>query len=594
MTKGLTAFSLALLIAAAHAQVSGTVSAVTIRGNVNISREAILSAMALQQGKPYDSSKLLADKRAIEDLGLFKDVKVYSRPINDTDWEIQVEVAENPYIREIRVTGNTVYSAADILPLVTQPVNAVFNLRTVAPTVDAIAKLYEKRGYFAQADVSPLDVNASTLNVRIIERAVRDIKLTGLMRTRPSVVRRLMKTKPGAAFSEQLWAIDRRRLESTQWFESIEASSQPTDEIGKFDLLMDVKEMRTAQIGFGATLDPRSRLAGTLRWNDNNWNGLGQQLGIQLQQDTAGKGLSSSIDFANPFMDSKGSEMSFRLYSRVNSYFSGSGIGSSDSPNNEDFDERRTGAALSFAKPTGHDWIGSVGISGERIKTLNRRTTNLTSVDYIQQDGDVIGFQMQMARDRRDVPLDPAEGDYLRLTLEPYMTHITEIGGNVAANTEILGNHHFLRGTMEYKAFFSKRPKDPKKFADPRNVLAIRGRVSAISGVTPFFEQLFIGGSDSVRGYSDQRFWGKRSVLGSIELRHPLQKSFNLIGFFDVGGAWGGYGTLNKFSQSSDFKLHYGYGAGVGFRTPFGPIRIDFGINEKGGNRTHFSIGGNF
>ena len=117
-----------------------------------------------------------------------------------------------------------------------------------------------------------------------------------------------------------------------------------------------------------------------------------------------------------------------------------------------------------------------------------------------------------------------------------------------------------------------------------------------ISGDVPFYEQLFIGGSDSLRGYAEQRFWGKNAIVASTEYRYPMPMSdaFTLIGFVDYGGAWGGYPGISNFSQSDKIKLHLGYGAGLGFRTPLGSIRIDFGFRPDGGSRTHFSIGGSF
>jgi outer membrane protein insertion porin family len=74
----------------------------------------------------------------------------------------------------------------------------------------------------------------------------------------------------------------------------------------------------------------------------------------------------------------------------------------------------------------------------------------------------------------------------------------------------------------------------------------------------------------------------------------PLQKSFSIIGFLDYGGAWGGYGSLKNFEQSDEFKMHMGYGIGLAFRTPIGPIRIDFALNEEGSTRTHFTFGTSF
>ena len=89
---------------------------------------------------------------------------------------------------------------------------------------------------------------------------------------------------------------------------------------------------------------------------------------------------------------------------------------------------------------------------------------------------------------------------------------------------------------------------------------------------------------------------GKKTIVCTPEVRDtlPVSDAFTVIGFVDYGGAWGGYPGISDFSQSDSMKLHLGYGAGVGFRTPLGSIRIDFGFRPDGGSRTHFSIGGSF
>lgn len=591
MSKGWTTLSLAALIATqALSQTTGLVKAITIRGNKYITSDAIQSAMGSQAGKPYVQARLMQDEQGIRELGLFKDVKVLSRQLAEEEWEIVVDVVENPYVKEIRIAGNTVFKQEELMALVTQKTESVFNLRTIEPTATAIAAFYEKKGYFAQADIAPLPDSPGTLNILIIERGVNNIILKGLRRTKPEVVRRLIKTKPGEAFNENKWQTDLRRIYSTQWFEDIVPNALSTDQIGKFDLELEMKEQRTGQIGFGAVLDPRSRLAGNVRYTDTNFNGRGIGTSLSLQQDTSGGGLSASLDLTNPYMDRRETSGSLRLYSRVNNYFTGSGL-NSDSPDSNRFDERRNGVALAFARPFKNIWSSSIGISMEQIRTINLRTT---TNDFVQQDGDIAILMLQIARDTRDVPLDPAEGDYARLTLEPAFTNITRIGGNVQNERGVLGRHNFLRGTFEYKAFFSKRPKDPKKLSQPRDVIAFRTRLGAIQGTVPFFEQFFVGGVESVRGYSDQRFWGKRTFISSLEYRKPIQKNFSVIGFVDYGGAWGGYNSFNDFTQSLKPNFNLGYGLGVGFRTPLGPIRVDFGWNPKGQNRTHFSIGGGF
>jgi outer membrane protein insertion porin family len=175
--------------------------------------------------------------------------------------------------------------------------------------------------------------------------------------------------------------------------------------------------------------------------------------------------------------------------------------------------------------------------------------------------------------------------------VEPGYSNITKVGGSVAGNTDVIGANNFVRSTVEYRQYWSRSLKEGEPFDKPRPVLATRLRYGTISGTVPFFEQFFIGGSQSLRGYDNQRFWGSQSFLGSLEYRYPIQRSFNLVGFVDYGGAWNGYGRLRDFTQSNSAKLFLGYGVGAAFRTPLGPIRIDFGFNESGSSKLHFSFG---
>ena len=66
------------------------------------------------------------------------------------------------------------------------------------------------------------------------------------------------------------------------------------------------------------------------------------------------------------------------------------------------------------------------------------------------------------------------------------------------------------------------------------------------------------------------------------------------MSFLDAGSAWGGFGSVNNFTQTSSPFLEYGYGLGLRLRTPIGPIKLDYGFNREGGSRAHFSIGTSF
>ena len=119
----------------------------------------------------------------------------------------------------------------------------------------------------------------------------------------------------------------------------------------------------------------------------------------------------------------------------------------------------------------------------------------------------------------------------------------------------------------------------------------------------PLFERYFLGGPSSIRAFKfrevspvDQRgirTGGDIEVLGNLEYLIPLPFDVRVGPFFDVGNVYG-FGT--KFDLTDLREA-----AGLTFRwnSPFGPIRLDYGINldPRKGDRFgnfNFSVGSPF
>lgn len=122
------------------------------------------------------------------------------------------------------------------------------------------------------------------------------------------------------------------------------------------------------------------------------------------------------------------------------------------------------------------------------------------------------------------------------------------------------------------------------------------GRVQAKPGVGVPDTLLFrAGGDDSVRGYGwrtigperDGLEIGARSLLtSSVEVQRPIsprRPAFLWAAFVDAGDA------ADSFQ---DMRLKIGYGVGLRWRSPVGPLRLDLAYGEAERRlRLHFSVG---
>ena len=172
-----------------------------------------------------------------------------------------------------------------------------------------------------------------------------------------------------------------------------------------------------------------------------------------------------------------------------------------------------------------------------------------------------------------DDPLDPRQSTVLQM----------QVGGGAKA---LLSDQNFLRLHGRWQQYFPLGRLD---------TLALRAELGATladsrQGIPQ--DYLFrAGGTGSVRGYSYQSLGaaeGSATVGGrylgvfSMEATHWLNADWGIAAFVDAGDA---------ADRASDLKLAVGYGLGVRWRSPAGPIGLDLAQGQRTGRlHLHFAL----
>ena len=107
--------ALLTFLAAFASSQTAVIKTITVKGNSEVSTEAILAAMRTKVGQPYLQATLDADKETLENMGFFQAVDVRAQAIDDTNREVIVQVSEWPVVKEIRVVGNNGIATDEIL-----------------------------------------------------------------------------------------------------------------------------------------------------------------------------------------------------------------------------------------------------------------------------------------------------------------------------------------------------------------------------------------------------------------------------------------------------------------------------------------------
>ncbi|MHB9035295.1 MAG: BamA/OMP85 family outer membrane protein [Armatimonadota bacterium] len=583
------------------AQEAQKVAEVVVTGNVSINADTIVNAISLKAGDDYTEQAIEKDKAAIMSLGYFSAVTVHKDDVTG-GVKVTYEVTENPKIAAINIVGSDPVSAQQISGLMKTKPGQVLNTTTLNQDIEAIQNYYGEQGYIAYV-TEEIGVNPQTgcLTVPILVHKVESVEVTDNKKTKQFVFLREMKTKPGCIFNWKTLSQDVMKLYSLDILEDIKRPEiNPGSEVGLVKVVIPVVEKKTGQVSVGVGYSSRQRLVGQARLAETNFRGLGQGLNLMWEQGTTnqatGGNSSYELGFYEPWIDSKHTSLNVSGFNKLLYRFS-SGIFSSDTIEGDQvYNERHKGGELTVSRPMNEKTRLYLGGRFENVDTdpsLLRTNGQVSNFINIIQDGNVGSGSVRYVRNTRDFDLDAAAGGYDAISLQLGTVNATRYKQG-AIPEEIVSfpfSGTFQKTSIDVRRYFSKQGAKSTP-QDKRNVIAVRVRGGYGGGTIPYFEQFFVGGGESLRGYREDRFWGDKMLLTSIEYRKPIAQSIAGVLFLDYGDAWG---TANEFNipelpQTDNFDGHYGTGVGLRVATPIGNLRLDYAVGDEG-PRTHFSMG---
>ena len=450
----------------------------------------------------------------------------------------------------------------------------MFSRTKLRETVQAITNLYSTIGR-ASVDVVPRTENIPsppTVNITYEiaegpEVYVERINIAGNTRSEDKILRREIPMAEGDLFTLKKLNTARQRLVNLGYFETVNATTQPGSDPAKIVVNFEVTEKPSGIFSIGGGYSSADSFVGTIDLAQNNFLGRGYQASIRIR---AGQLTQQGvISFTDPWLFDMPLAGGVDLFSLQREY--------------TEYTYASLGGTLRLSKPFEEFWrsTASYRISRDTISDINPVATQ----ELQDQEGTTITSMVSggLVRDSRD------------------STSVATKGGQFLLNGDFAGlggDNRFVKLVGSISHF------QPIWF---NHILAGRVEAGYLAGwggqESPLFERFFLGGPNSLRGWkfrqispvdsSGQQTGGNSEVLGNVEYVIPLPFNLRLALFVDVGNVYGFSTPFNITNLKADV------GAGIRWVSPFGPIRVDYGLKitrEAGEDigAIQFSVGSPF
>lgn len=541
-----------------------------------------------------DQAKLDAfyKNRGYQDFAVKRSTVIFSDDKSKVYITIWVEEGSRYRFGQTSFSGNTVYNDAELGKTLEYRRGKIYNQEKFDYTVMGVQEKYADKGYLRAVIKPEKTYNTATkeLDVRfdITENTqvyVDHIDIEGNRATKTYVFKREVVLKEGDVFSASKIRKSQEKIMNLGFIDDVQLAINPTMDPDKVDIVFDIMEGKPGMLTAGAGFSSVDRLVGTLALSHLNLFGRAWRTSLSWQ---FGRRVNDySISWTTPWIWGKPTSLGFDVFNtRRLRPFGGSSMA---------FQEKRLGGRIRVGPRFQDDkYRLNFSYAYERVSidnvapqfkgTLSEGTSVTSSISA------------EFVRDTRDNIWDPTRGSRNSIGIEitggPLQGDLDYYKPNVRSS---YNQKLFSIGNYPFVLSFANRFGFVDRFADTKSV--------------PVFERYFLGGADTVRGYSPTgqigpRFGGKIFNVFNMEFKFPLarerKRTIVQWGFFlDIGGAWNNFSDINLEFGTGTRNLKAGAGFGIRFTTPVFPIRLDWGYgfhHKTGVDRTeiYFTLGNLF
>src|SRR5438552_8135586 len=490
------------------------------------------------------------------------------------DVTIPVHEGRQFFFGDLIFRGNPIYDPAtlrgEMIDLLSQP----YTDRRVDDISRRLQAYYKARGYYAvKVEAAGEPERAAAGHVPVIVTLspgpvykFDGVNITGLRRLRPSYVRNRFASLEGKNYSPDVLDEKFRELMRTGLFNGLQINPQP--EAGNY-LRLDISAEEAKAQEFGFSVGYGTYVGGIvgLSFADRDLFGYGRPLttSIEISQ----RGYKGEILWDDPHFFESDVELKFRVSAFTFDF--------------EGYCKFEICARTEFSYNLTKKY--QVGVFG------SERRVEIVSNDIKDKFiGDTKYFVSSIGLfhtlDLRDSPVVPSRGLILGQTFE------------LAANA--IGSEIELFRTTARASYFIPVGKTLLEVGARAGLVRPLEESTSDINAIPIDERFFNGGSTSVRSFAE------RDLGPHDHRRHPLGGEFYTV--FNIEYTFPIFGELQGalFTDAGNLlptaeepgldDMRYAIGAGLRYKLPVGPIRLDYGVNpdphpDEDFGAFHFSFG---